>query len=123
MRGPCPVRCILRNGALTLAVQAEIRALMGDIKLARRKIDQALAVHRELGDGPRETVDLRILGRILALNGAAEEAERLLQEVILVRPVSFTATAAPKPKCGNWTTSSRISRQGPTHLFEPAIRA
>ena len=69
-------------GALTLAVRAEIRALMGDMKLARREIDQALAVHRKLGDGPRETVDLRILGRILALNGAAEEAERLLREVI-----------------------------------------
>ncbi len=69
-------------GALTLAVQAEIRALMGDTKLAHREIEQALSVHRDLGDEPRETVDLRILAGIMVLNDGTEEAERLLREVI-----------------------------------------
>ncbi len=68
--------------ALTLAVQAEVRALSGDAKLARREIEDALAVHRELEDEPKETGDLRILARVMAANGEKDEAERLLREVI-----------------------------------------
>ncbi len=69
-------------GALTLAAQAEVRALMGDTRLARREIDQALAIHRDLGDEPKEAVDLRVLARILSVNDGTDEAERLLRDVI-----------------------------------------
>lgn len=68
--------------ALTLAVQAEIRAAMGDLRLARREIDHALAAHRELGDGPKESVDLRVLARILAKSNGTDEAEQILRDVI-----------------------------------------
>ena len=68
--------------ALTLAVQAEIRGLMGDTRLARREVDQALAVHRELGDEPREAVDLRVLASILVRENGTCEAEGLLREVM-----------------------------------------
>ncbi len=69
-------------GALTLAAQAEVRALMGDTRLARREIDQALAVHRELGDEPKDSGDLRVLARILSVNEGTDEAEQLLRDVI-----------------------------------------
>ncbi len=78
--------------ALTLAAQAEVRALMGDTRLARRDIDQALAIHRDLGDEPQESVDLRVLARILSMNDGTDEAERLLRDVI------DRAKAAGRPK-------------------------
>jgi tetratricopeptide (TPR) repeat protein len=68
--------------ALTLAVQAEIRGLAGDPHLARREIEQALQIHRELEDEPKETGDIRILAGILAALGETDEAEILLRDVI-----------------------------------------
>ena len=84
--------------ALTLAVQAEVRALSGDAKLARREIEDALAVHRELEDEPKEIGDLRILAQVMAANSETDEAERLLREVIgraanLKRPLEGAAAA------------------------------
>ncbi len=67
---------------MTLAVQAEVWALSGDVELARRQIDQALATHRSLGDELEVTGDLRILARVMSEEGNTEEAERLLLEVI-----------------------------------------
>ncbi len=68
--------------ALTLAVQAEVRALSGDVKLARREIDEALAVHRKLALERKVTGDLRILARVMSEDGDSDEAERLLLDVI-----------------------------------------
>lgn len=107
--------------ALTLAAQAEVRALTGDTRLARREIDQALAIHRDLGDEPKESVDLRVLARILSMNDGTDEAEKLLRDVI------GRAKAADRPKLvadANRDLARLLEKMGrPTKAVEVAREA
>ncbi len=71
-----------RLTAQALAGRAEIRILRGEPGLAILEVERALVVHRELKDAVRETEDLRILAVALGAAGKAEEAERMLKDVI-----------------------------------------
>ena len=71
-----------RLTAQALAGRAEIRILRGEPGLAILEAERALVVHRELKDAVRETEDLRILAVAVGVAGKAEEAERMLKEVI-----------------------------------------
>jgi len=68
--------------AQALAGRAEIRLVSGDAAVARREVEQALKVHRELGEEVREAEDLRILACVLAEFDQEDEAELLLHDVI-----------------------------------------
>src|SRR5258706_8085334 len=71
-----------RLTAQALAGRAEIRILRGEPGLAILEAERALAMHRELQDAVRETADLRILAVAVGVAGKADEAERMLREVI-----------------------------------------
>ncbi len=71
-----------RLTAQALAGRAEIRVLRGEPGLAILEAERALAMHRELKDAVRETEDLRILAVAVGVAGKADEAERMLREVI-----------------------------------------
>ena len=68
--------------AQSLAGRAEIRILRGEPGLAILEAERALAMHREMKDAVRETEDLRILAVAVGVAGKADEAERMLREVI-----------------------------------------
>jgi len=73
----------LRLVALTQGGRAEIRLLAGDPAVARREVEHAIAMHRDLGDIVGEAYDLRVLGCVLAQLGDNEaEAERTLRQVV-----------------------------------------
>jgi tetratricopeptide (TPR) repeat protein len=68
--------------AQALAGRAEVRIARGEIELAIREAEGAVAVHRKLKDAVRETEDQRILAAALGLAGRTADAERLLRDVI-----------------------------------------
>ncbi|MBI2614883.1 MAG: tetratricopeptide repeat protein [Gemmatimonadetes bacterium] len=72
----------LRLVAWTQGGRAEIRLLAGDPAVARREVEHAIAMHRDLGDIVGEAYDLRVLGCVLAELGDEAEAERTLRQVI-----------------------------------------
>ena len=67
-----------------LCCRAEIRIDMGDLPLALRDVESALAQHREISDEPGEAEDLRVLALVRQGEGDFEEAERLLRDSILM---------------------------------------
>jgi tetratricopeptide (TPR) repeat protein len=71
-----------RLKAQALAGVAEIQVARGELQVAIRDAETALAAHRALQDAVRETEDLRILGVAFAAAGRTEEARRTLSEVI-----------------------------------------
>jgi tetratricopeptide (TPR) repeat protein len=68
--------------AQAVAGRAEIRTARGESEIAVREARRAVAVHRELQDGVRETEDLRILAVALGMTGNAPEAAAMLRDVI-----------------------------------------
>ncbi len=68
--------------AMTLRGRAEIRVHRGELELARRDIEEALATHRDLGDRVEEAQDLRILAAIQAAGAERALAEQTLHDVI-----------------------------------------
>lgn len=77
--GDLALRAQARSG------RAEVRLKAGEVALARREIEAALAQHRELGDVVGEAEDLRVLGCVQGASGTTEteeEAERILRDVV-----------------------------------------
>lgn len=68
--------------AAARAGYADIARLAGFVVAARREVESALALHRELGDALGEAEDLRVLAGTLAALGQPLEAERLYRDVI-----------------------------------------
>lgn len=62
--------------------RAEIRLLAGEPAAAQPELEQALVVHRKVGNVVGEANDLRVLAGVRAELGETEEAERLLRDVI-----------------------------------------
>jgi tetratricopeptide (TPR) repeat protein len=71
-----------RLKAQALAGRAEIRLARQEPELARREVERALAIHREMKDPVLETEDLRILAGALVAMGQTQEAETQLRDVI-----------------------------------------
>ncbi len=67
---------------LTRGGRAEIRLMAGDSLVAHREIELAIQEERAIGDVVGEAEDLRVLGCTLAAMDLAEEAERVLRDVI-----------------------------------------
>jgi len=80
-----------RLANLAYGGRAEIRLLAGDVALARREIEQAIARERELGDVVSETEDLRVLAGAEAALGRIGVAHKLYHDVI------ERATSFPRP--------------------------
>lgn len=68
--------------AQAMAGRAEIQVARGEAALAVREAERALAVHRELKDGVRESEDMRILAVALGRAGKVNDAEKMLRQVI-----------------------------------------
>ena len=68
--------------ARTLAGRAETRLAMGDAVVARREVERAIEMHRELGDDLGEAEDRRILGMTLVQSGSADVAESVFKDVV-----------------------------------------
>lgn len=62
--------------------RAEIRLLAGDVAVARREIEQAIARERELGDLVSEAEDLRVFAGTEAALGRVDAAHRLFLDLI-----------------------------------------
>jgi len=67
--------------ALVQGGRAQIRLAMGETELARREIERALAMHREVGNVVGEAEDLRVLAGVLEQSSQLEEAEAMLRDV------------------------------------------
>ncbi len=61
---------------------ADIQRLSGFAAAARREVEWALAVHRELGDRLGEAEDLRVLAGVRGALGEKAEAERMYRDVV-----------------------------------------
>ena len=70
--------------AQALCGRAEIRTAIGDLPLALRDVESALAQHREIGDKVGEAEDQRVLALVRKFEGNLEEAEEMLRETILM---------------------------------------
>jgi tetratricopeptide (TPR) repeat protein len=68
--------------AMTVRGRAEIRVYLGELELAQREIDEAIATHRSLGDRVEEAQDLRIVAAIQAASYESDAAEQTLRDVI-----------------------------------------
>ncbi|MBI2403271.1 MAG: hypothetical protein HYV20_11165 [Gemmatimonadetes bacterium] len=68
--------------ALIHCGRGKIRLRAGDAELGRVEVNQALAMHREIGDLAGEAEDLRTLAGALELLGQHAQAELMLRDVI-----------------------------------------
>jgi tetratricopeptide (TPR) repeat protein len=68
--------------AMTQRGRAEVRMILGELKIAEREIQAALQIHQELNDVVEEAQDLRIVAALERESGDTVEAERLLRDVI-----------------------------------------
>lgn len=106
-----------------LAGRAEIRVAAGEPEIARREVERALAIHRELDDVVLQNEDLRILAGALAAAGEADLAETHLRAVIAAAKEHHRPLLAAIAQRDLVHLLARLRREPEAHALASEARA